>query len=124
MYMCLKGLSYVSIKGTLKLHVDLCDADKKSGIKPTAEDLLESEYALGEDSFYKGNEHVPPHPGCGDCDQDSHAWVSGWYPAAPELGVLKKAYSSQRNRVRCVLFLRSLRREDGFPRGHTLIFYM
>ena len=36
-----------------------------------------------------------PAPRCGDSDQDSHAWVSGWYLAAPELDVLKKAYSSQ-----------------------------
>ena len=26
-----------------------------------------------------------------------YAWVSGWYPAATELTVLKKAYSSQKN---------------------------
>ena len=25
---------------------------------------------------------VPPCPKCGDSDQDSHAWVSGWCPQA------------------------------------------
>ena len=39
----------------------------------------------------------PPAPGiwCGDSD---YTWVSGWYPAATELTILKKAYTSQKNR--------------------------
>ena len=40
----------------------------------------------------------PPAPGiwCGDSD---YTWVSGWYPAATELTILKKAYTSQKKLV-------------------------
>ena len=40
----------------------------------------------------------PPAPGiwCGDSD---YTWVSGWYPAATELNILKKAYTSQNKLV-------------------------
>ena len=42
------------------------------------------------------NQIYPPAPGiwCGDSD---YTWVSGWYPAATELTILKKAYTSQEN---------------------------
>ena len=38
---------------------------------------------------------IPPHPGAGIAIKGD-AWVSGWHPAATELMVLKKAYSSQK----------------------------
>ena len=37
--------------------------------------------------------NFPPHPGAGIAIKGD-TWVSGWYPAATELTVLKKAYSS------------------------------
>ena len=42
------------------------------------------------------NENIPPHPGAGIAIE-GEAWVSGWYPAATELNILKKAYTSQKN---------------------------
>ena len=39
---------------------------------------------------------IPPHPGAGIAIR-GYTWVSGWYPAATELMILKKAYSSQKN---------------------------
>ena len=41
---------------------------------------------------------VLPHPGAGIAIKGD-AWVSGWYPAATELNILKKAYSSQKQLV-------------------------
>ena len=43
------------------------------------------------------NIDIPPHPGAGIAIKGD-AWVSGWYPAATELRVLKKAYTSHKNR--------------------------
>ena len=37
---------------------------------------------------------VPPHPGVGIAIKGD-AWVSGWFPAAAEIKILRKAYSSQ-----------------------------
>lgn len=48
------------LKGTLKLHVPLCDADKADGVDKAATldiELLE-QFSLGENSFNKGFEHV------------------------------------------------------------------
>ena len=43
--------------------------------------------------------HVPPHQGSGaGIAIKGDAWVSGWYPAATELTILKKAYTSQKTR--------------------------
>ena len=42
---------------------------------------------------------VPPHQGSGaGIAIKGDAWVSGWYPAATELTILKKAYTSQKTR--------------------------
>ena len=35
--------------------------------------------------------NFPPHPGAGIAIM-GYTWVSGWYPAATEFGILKKAY--------------------------------
>ena len=44
--------------------------------------------------------YVPPHQGSGaGIAIKGDAWVSGWYPAATELNILKKAYSSQKKLV-------------------------
>ena len=46
------------------------------------------------------NEFIPPHQGSGaGIAIKGDAWVSGWYPAATELNILKKVYSSQKNIV-------------------------
>ena len=39
---------------------------------------------------------IPPAPRCGDSDEDSHVWVSGWYPAAPELTILRKGLQTRK----------------------------
>ena len=44
-------------------------------------------------------ELFPPHQGSGaGIAIEGDAWVSGWYPAATELIILKKAYSSKKVR--------------------------
>ena len=43
---------------------------------------------------------IPPHQGSGaGIAIKGDAWVSGWYPAATELNILKKASSSQKRLV-------------------------
>ena len=43
---------------------------------------------------------VPPHQGSGaGIAIEGEAWASGWYPAATELNILKKAYSSPKQLV-------------------------
>ena len=43
--------------------------------------------------------NFPPHQGSGaGIAIKGDAWVSGWYPAATELNILKKAYTSQKTR--------------------------
>ena len=45
--------------------------------------------------------YVRPHQGSGvGIAIKGDAWVSGWYPAAVELVVLKKAYSSHNKKTR------------------------
>ena len=39
---------------------------------------------------------IPPHPGAGIAIM-GYTWVSGWYPAATELTILKKACVSQKS---------------------------
>ena len=53
----------MGLTATLKLHCDLCDADKKDGVSlsEAEEDAYLLEYAMGENSFYKGFEHVYDH---------------------------------------------------------------
>ena len=65
----------------------------------------------------------PPAPGiwCGDSD---YTWVSGWYPAATELTILKKACASQKKLVSFYVFLKFLRRQVGIPSPRALIFFM
>ena len=47
----------------------------------------------GDDGAVLTLRDVLPHPGAGIAIK-GNAWVGGWYPAATELMVLKKAYSS------------------------------
>ena len=52
------------------------------------------------------NPEIPPHQGSGaGIAIKGDAWVSGWYPAAMELIILKKAYSSQTNALVFDVFL-------------------
>ena len=69
--------------------------------------------------------NLPPHQGSGaGIAIEGEAWVSGWYPAATELNILKKAYPSLKKLVSFYAFLRFLRRLVGFPSSRTLIFFM
>ena len=69
--------------------------------------------------------HIPPHQGSGaGIAIEGEAWVSGWYPAATELNILKRAYTSPKRLVSFWVFLRFLKRQDDFPRRRTLIFFM
>ena len=69
--------------------------------------------------------YIPPHQGSGaGIAIKGDAWVSGWYPAATELNILKKACSSQKQLVSFYVFLRFLRRQDAFPSSRALIFFM
>ena len=46
--------------------------------------------------------NIPPHQGYGaGIAINVGEWVSGWYPAATELNIPKKAYSSEKKIVRC-----------------------
>ena len=54
---------------------------------------------------YVRNSKAPPHQGSGaGIAIKGDAWVSGWYPAATELIILKKACSSQ-TQLACFLFV-------------------
>ena len=73
--------------------------------------------------FEAGRLEIPPHPGAGIAIR-GYTWVSGWYHAATEFNILKKTYSSQKQLVRCEVFLMLLRRQVGFPSLRALIFFM
>ena len=47
------------------------------------------------------SKYFPPAPRCGDSD---YTRVSGWYPAATELIILKKVYASQNSSLVFMLF--------------------
>ena len=56
-----------------------------------------SENPGGSGGLFRPPTYVfPPHPGARIAIKGD-AWVSGWHPAATELTILKKAYSSQKN---------------------------
>ena len=64
---------------------------------------------------------IPPHQGSG-----AGIAIKGdaWYPAATELNILKKAYTSQKKLVSFYVFVGLLRRQVGFPSIRALIFFM
>ena len=69
---------------------------KQNAIKQEAARLSRVDGVVGEPVC---STFVPPHPGVGIAIKGD-TWVSGWYPAATELMILKKAYSSQKQLVR------------------------
>ena len=67
---------------------------------------------------------VPPHQGSGaGIAIKGDAWVSGWYPAATEFIILKKAYSSQKARKFSSIF-EVFEKIGGVSKEHNLSFCM
>ena len=91
-----------------------CKQNRVSSVDTVTTSRLDSRAILGYESRFVYNRmeinflipdvpyvsrmFVPPHPGAGIAIKGD-TWVSGWYPTATELTVLKKAYSSQKKQL-------------------------